>query len=128
MRKIRVNELARECEQPNAVILALLPEYGVTEKKTHSSSIEEDVANEIRRRFGVFVEEKAETAEVRPEEPAAPEVEEAEAPAAEKAPAIEAEEEPTTRCVRPLRPAGPPLLRPNLPNRHSHRNNRPQLR
>ena len=106
MRKIRVNELARECEQPNAVILALLPEYGVTEKKTHSSSIEEDVANQIRRRFGVFVEEEAEKVEARPEEPAEPEpeVQEAEAPVAEKAGAIETEEEPA-----PSEPAPAPL-------------------
>jgi len=56
MKKIRINELARECEQPNGAIIAVLPQFGVTEKKTHSSSIDEDVAIRIRRHFGVFVE------------------------------------------------------------------------
>jgi translation initiation factor IF-2 len=54
MKKIRINELARECEQPNSAIIAVLPEFGVTEKKTHSSSIDEDVAILIRRHFGVM--------------------------------------------------------------------------
>jgi translation initiation factor IF-2 len=53
MKKIRINELARECEQPNSVILALLPQFGITEKKTHSSSIDEEVADKIRRYFGI---------------------------------------------------------------------------
>ena len=52
MKKIRINELARECEQPNSAIIAILPEFGVTEKKTHSSSIDDDVAERIRRHFG----------------------------------------------------------------------------
>jgi translation initiation factor IF-2 len=58
MKKIRINELARECEQPNSVIIAILPQFGVTEKKTHSSSIDEDVADAIRRHYGVFVEQR----------------------------------------------------------------------
>src|SRR5688572_16526435 len=49
MSKIRINELARELEVPNGRILELLPELGVTEKKTHSSSIDDDVAIKIRR-------------------------------------------------------------------------------
>ncbi|MGH8162786.1 MAG: translation initiation factor IF-2 N-terminal domain-containing protein, partial [Rhodanobacteraceae bacterium] len=44
MKKTRINELARELEVKPGVILDLLPELGVREKKTHSSSIEEDVA------------------------------------------------------------------------------------
>ncbi|MGO9096099.1 MAG: translation initiation factor IF-2 [Bryobacteraceae bacterium] len=55
MKKIRINELARECEQPNGVIIAILTQFGVTEKKTHSSSIDEDVADRIRLHFGVVV-------------------------------------------------------------------------
>ena len=46
MKKIRINELARELEVKPSVILDLLPELGVTEKKTHSSSIDEDVADQ----------------------------------------------------------------------------------
>jgi translation initiation factor IF-2 len=51
MKKIRINELARELEVKPGVILDLLPELGVQEKKTHSSSIDEDVALELRRRL-----------------------------------------------------------------------------
>jgi translation initiation factor IF-2 len=51
MVKIRINELARELEVKPNVILDMLPELGVTEKKTHSSSIDEPVAIEIKRRL-----------------------------------------------------------------------------
>ncbi|HWF46292.1 MAG TPA: translation initiation factor IF-2 [Bryobacteraceae bacterium] len=51
MKKIRINELARELEVKPGVILDLLPELGVQEKKTHSSSIDEDVAIELRNRL-----------------------------------------------------------------------------
>ena len=51
MSKIRINELARELEVKPSAIIDLLPELGVTEKKTHSSSIEEDEALIIRKRL-----------------------------------------------------------------------------
>ena len=50
MSKIRINELARELEVKPNVILELLPELGVTDKKTHSSSLDDDVALQVRRR------------------------------------------------------------------------------
>src|ERR1700753_3131766 len=49
--KIRINDLARELEVKAKVILDALPEVGVTEKKTHSSSIEEDEAERVRKHF-----------------------------------------------------------------------------
>ena len=52
MKKIRINELARELEVKAHEILERLPELGVTEKKTHSSSIDEDVAIRLRRLYG----------------------------------------------------------------------------
>ena len=52
MKKIRINELARELEVKAHLILEALPEIGVTEKKTHSSSIDEDVADRLRIHFG----------------------------------------------------------------------------
>src|SRR6185369_11977785 len=52
MKKIRINELARELEVKAHEILDRLPELGVTEKKTHSSSIDEDVALKLRRLYG----------------------------------------------------------------------------
>ena len=51
MKKIRINELARELEVKPGVILDLLPEFGVSEKKTHSSSIDEDVAISVKDRL-----------------------------------------------------------------------------
>jgi translation initiation factor IF-2 len=51
MKKIRINELARELEVKPGVILEMLPELGVQEKKTHSSSVDEDVALELRHRL-----------------------------------------------------------------------------
>ncbi len=105
MRKIRINELARECEQPNSAIIAVLPQFGVNDKKTHSSSIEDDVADKIRRHFGVFVGRQAtEAVEEAAEEPEAPaeapvEVAEAEAPVAGPA-----------QAAPPVTPAFPPGL------------------
>ena len=55
MKKIRINELARELEVKAHEILDRLPELGVTEKKTHSSSIDEDVAIKLRRLYGFDV-------------------------------------------------------------------------
>src|SRR4051812_16106984 len=53
MSKIRINELARELEVKPNRILELLPEFGVEEKKTHSSSIDEDVAIAIKKKLGL---------------------------------------------------------------------------
>ncbi len=53
MSKIRINELARELEVKPNRILELLPEFGVEEKKTHSSSIDEDVAVAIKKKLGI---------------------------------------------------------------------------
>src|ERR1700678_3201917 len=50
MSKIRINELARQLEVPSHAIIDMLPELGVTEKKTHSSSVDEPVAEIIRQR------------------------------------------------------------------------------
>src|SRR5436309_13835235 len=53
MKKIRINVLARELEVKSHLILELLPDLGVSEKLTHSSSIDEDVADKLRVRFGI---------------------------------------------------------------------------
>src|ERR1700676_2903942 len=47
--QVRINELARELEVKAKAIIDLLPGYGVAEKKTHSSSIPEDVAEKVRK-------------------------------------------------------------------------------
>src|SRR5712692_1433128 len=51
MSKIRINELARELEVKPNVILDMLPELGVAEKKTHSSSLDDDVVLALRHRL-----------------------------------------------------------------------------
>ncbi|MGA8111917.1 MAG: translation initiation factor IF-2 N-terminal domain-containing protein, partial [Acidobacteriaceae bacterium] len=48
MSTVRINELARELEVKSRAILDALTEVGVTEKKTHSSSIEADEAERVR--------------------------------------------------------------------------------
>jgi translation initiation factor IF-2 len=46
--QVRINELARELEVKAKAIIDLLPGFGVTEKKTHSSSITVEVAEKVR--------------------------------------------------------------------------------
>ncbi len=72
MSRIRINELARELEVKPSVILKLLPDIGITEKKTHSSSIEEEFANKVRKHFGRLEEEPAQAAEAEGKEKEAP--------------------------------------------------------
>src|SRR3954447_3289688 len=49
--KIRINDLARELEVKSKVILDSLTAVGVTEKKTHSSSITVEEAEKVRARL-----------------------------------------------------------------------------
>src|SRR6267154_531145 len=61
--QVRINELARELEVKAKAIIDLLAGYGVTEKKTHSSSIPVDVAEKVRKHIqGVADAEAAEEA------------------------------------------------------------------
>src|SRR5262249_54028824 len=56
MSKIRINDLARELEVKSKAILDVLTEGGVTEKKTHSSSLEEHEAEKVRAHFRASAE------------------------------------------------------------------------
>src|ERR1700758_5251031 len=56
MSKIRINDLARELEVKSKAILDVLTEVGVTEKKTHSSSLEEHEAEKVRAHFRASAE------------------------------------------------------------------------
>src|SRR5260370_28885631 len=130
MKKIRINELARELEVKAHEILERLPELGVTEKKTHSSSIDEDVAIKLRQYYGQDVpdyvhdpnavdEPATEAHEERHEheeahEPAAApkaavEPEAPVAPAPETAPAAKEERPAPEEPARPMAPIRPPL-------------------
>jgi len=101
MKKIRINELARQLEVPSHEILDMLPGLGVTEKKTHSSSIDDDVADMIRRHYsgnGVAI------AEAPAEEEAEPALADGHRPASE-APLQEMVAEPEPALASP--PTGP---------------------
>ena len=78
--QVRINELARELEIKAKVLIEYLPEIGVVEKKTHSSSIDNSHAELVRRHFsGLAVKEaeaeaekaKAAAAKSKPPRPAA---------------------------------------------------------
>ena len=56
MSKVRINDLARELEVKSKAILDSLPQVGVTEKKTHSSSLEEHEAEKVRVYFRAAAE------------------------------------------------------------------------
>src|ERR1700742_1046423 len=68
--KIRINDLARELEVKSKAILDALDAVGVVEKKTHSSSIEEDEAERVRKYFssrsGSSSRDRASANEVKP--------------------------------------------------------------
>jgi len=51
MGKIRINDLARELEVKSKEILECLPQLGVTDKKSHSSALDEDIAEKVRAHF-----------------------------------------------------------------------------
>src|SRR5215475_12711516 len=50
-KQVRLNELARELEIKAKVLIDFLPTIGVTEKKTHSSSIDIEHAEQARKHF-----------------------------------------------------------------------------
>ena len=79
--QVRINELARELEIKAKVLIEYLPEVGVSEKKTHSSSIDNSHAELVRKHFlGLAAQEaaaeaekvKAAAAKLKPSRPAAP--------------------------------------------------------
>jgi translation initiation factor IF-2 len=99
--------LARELEVKAKAIIDLLPGYGVTEKKTHSSSIPEDVAVKVRAKI------KGES----DEESAASQAKEATAKAArtKPAPTAPALVAATPSVSAPLPAARPPVAAPPSP-------------
>jgi len=104
--QVRINELARELEVKAKAIIDLLPGFGVTEKKTHSSSITVEVAEKVRHHLkGVADAEAAAEADR--------EAKEAAAKAAQRRPA------PTAHAPQAAHPAPaaakPPLHAPAAP-------------
>src|SRR5579862_2865980 len=117
MSKVRINELARELEVKPSIILEMLPELGVADKKTHSSSLDDEVAVAIKRRLAgeedavpVRTSERPETAEE--EIPVAPAQDPKPAPAATMEPA----EHPPVHTL-PVAPQVPiPQVHASLPS------------
>jgi translation initiation factor IF-2 len=128
--QIRINELARELEIKAKVLIDYLPEIGVTEKKTHSSSIDVDHAVLVRKHFQQLADDevaaeaekqaKAAAAKVRPvarpapPPPPPPAARPVAAPVAAKpteAPVVAAAP-PVTPPPRPPIPVRPPIASP----------------
>src|ERR1700744_6238016 len=106
--QVRINELARELEVKAKAIIDLLPGYGVTEKKTHSSSIPVDVAEKVRKKLAGGDDEPAAVAPNPPRQPP-PSPRPAAAPAAPARPATPATTPGTAPAApRPAVPAGAP--------------------
>jgi translation initiation factor IF-2 len=120
--QIRINELARELEVKAKVIVELLPKLGVTEKKTHSSSIDAGLADQVRQYFRRMAEaEQAKQEAVKAQEKAREEKARAATtaatrPAAAPRPAATTPRTPTTAppaAAKPgTTPAAPPAGRP----------------
>src|SRR5882762_1913905 len=125
----RINELARELEVKAKAIIDLLPGYGVTEKKTHSSSIPADVAEKVRKNLQGAAEAEAQVeatakaekeakdaaakaARMRPAAPTVAPPQASVAPAAAKpsAPAV-----PAAPVAKPTAPEAPAAAAPVAP-------------
>lgn len=108
--QIRINELARELEVKARAILDYLPEAGVTEKKTHSSSIDVAAAEKVKKHFQQLAQAEADAEATAVSEKAA---KDAAAKAARRAPAVAA---PATAkpapVTAPLAPAAAPVAAP----------------
>ena len=107
--QIRINELARELEVKAKAIIDYLPEAGVTEKKTHSSSIEVEAAVRVREHFRAAAEAEAEAEQKAVADKAA---KEAAARAARMKPAV-APPPPPPPVIAP--PPAPVASEPHLP-------------
>ena len=51
MDKIRINDLARELEVKSKAIIDYLPTIGIDDKKSHSSSLDADLVERVRKHF-----------------------------------------------------------------------------
>jgi len=72
MGKIRINELARELEVKSNVVLEYLAELGIPDKKSHSSALDDDLADKVRAHFRADGEAATEKVEEAPAAPVLP--------------------------------------------------------
>ncbi len=101
--QIRINELARELEIKAKVLIDYLPEIGITEKKTHSSSLENDQADKVRKHFRAQADAEA----------AAEAEKQAKLAAAKAKPAAKAA--PIPAAARPAAPTPAAAAKPGIP-------------
>ena len=110
MANIRINDLARELEVKSKVILDALTAVGFTEKKTHSSAVDESVAERVRRHLRGESEPEAAApepapatpqpeAKAEPSRPSAPEAPVPEEPAVPPSAAAPVHRTPTLRTA-----------------------------
>ena len=69
MGKIRINELARELEVKSNLVIDYVAELGIPDKKSHSSALDDDLADKVRAHFraeGEPVPQKAEEVHAAP--------------------------------------------------------------
>jgi translation initiation factor IF-2 len=111
MSKIRINELARELEVKSREVIEKLHELGLEEKITHSSSIDDDMAERLRRYYAGGGAERVERAPA-PELPAVSEVKEEAAKPAAPAPAVKEEAPKAAETPAPAAEAAPPAEAP----------------
>src|SRR5271163_1748071 len=99
--QIRINELARELEIKAKVLIDFLPEIGVTEKKTHSSSLDLDHAELARKHFHALADAEAAAETEKQAKATAAKARPAAKPAAAPPPA------PVARAASPVASAAP---------------------
>src|SRR6202044_3055310 len=99
--QIRINELARELEIKAKVLIDFLPEIGVTEKKTHSSSLDLEHAELARKHFAGLAAAEAAAEEAK-----------SAASKAKTRPAAAAPVNPPAPAAAPAAPAGPVAVPP----------------
>jgi translation initiation factor IF-2 len=123
--KIRINDLAREIEVKSKSVLEYLHEIGHEDKKSHSSAIEDDVAQKVRDHFRQVAQEEGEQKPQSPPVVAAPPPP---PPAKAPAPALHPHEAPTVgrtidqikadarrALAPPVRPAAPARISASAP-------------
>src|SRR5947207_14151790 len=60
MEKVRIDDIAHELKVKSKSVLDFLPTIGITDKKSHSSSLEHDEADKVRKHFAKAAEAAAE--------------------------------------------------------------------
>jgi len=88
MGKIRINDLAREIEVKSRAVLDYLLEIGITDKRSHSSALDDEDAEKVRRHFQGHAGEEPAAKAAPPAPPAVAPAPAVAVPAAKKLPEI----------------------------------------